>query len=142
MKIHTKKLLIGMTAIIAIASCGAWAWQSWRASEIRRLDTAYAELFPLPPPGIGNRYHSKTEAFTDTVERYRFDGGSQPLVEQLIQRFQLAPAKAPFRSSDSAPSWWEIPTEANIYTRGAEQQYLMLIFEPASGRVFIEQTQN
>jgi hypothetical protein len=142
MKMHTKKLLIGMVAIIAIASCSAWAWQSWNASEKRRLDTAYAGLFPQPPLGVKNRYHSKIEAFTDTVERYRFDGGNQLLVKQLIQRFQLTPAEAPFQSSDPAPSWWAIPEKADIYTRGNDQQYFMLVFEPGSHRVFFERTQN
>lgn len=142
MKMNAKRCFIGAIALLVIASCSVWAWQSWKALEKRRLDSAYAELFPQPPPGIDKRYHSKTEAFTDTVERYRFDGGSQPLVTQLIQRFHLTPAETPFQSSDHAPSWWVIPQKADIYTRGHDQQYLMLVFEPESRRVFFERAQN
>ena len=137
-----KKLLIGAIAVLVIALLSVWAWQSWKASEERRLDTAYAELFPQSLPGIENRYHSKTEAFTDTVVRYRFDGGSPSLVKQLVRRFQLTPAEVPFRSSDPAPSWWAIPKGADIYTRGHDQQHVMLVFEPGSRRVFFERTQN
>jgi hypothetical protein len=139
---HPKNRIIGAITVLVIALFSVWAWQSWKAAEERRLDTAYAELFPQSPPEIRNRYHSRTEAFTDTVVRYRFDGGSQQLVNQLIRRFQLTSAKVPFQSSDPAPSWWAIPKEADIYTRGADGQYFMLVFEHGSRRVFFEQTQN
>lgn len=137
-----KKRLIGAITVLVVAFFSVWAWQSWKAAEERRLDAAYAELFPQSLPRIENRHHSKTEAFTDTVVRYRFDGGSPSLVKQLVRRFQLTPAEVPFRSSDPAPSWWAIPKEADIYTQGADGQYFMLVFKPGSRRVFFEQTQN
>ena len=90
-----KKRLIGAITVLVVAFFSVWAWQSWKAAEERRLDAAYAELFPQSLPRIENRHHSKTEAFTDTVVRYRFDGGSPSLVKQLVRRFQLTPAEVP-----------------------------------------------
>ena len=85
----------------------------------------------------GRRY--QLQGFgTDQVERFRFDGASQLLVEELIQRFSLQQAPQPLESDWPAPSWWQLPEDADTYVNGASYQYRMMIRDRNTGRVFLE----
>jgi hypothetical protein len=79
---------------------------------------------------------------TDSVERFRFDGAADKLVEELVRRYELKPAQEPAESPVETPSWWVLPEGGACYLRGGGHQYFMLVYQPEAGRVFFERTQD
>ncbi len=119
-------------------------WLVQRHEEINRneLDNAFRELLPGTFSAITNPYYEKQGVFTDSVERFRFDGADEPLVAQLVKKYNLNPTSQPANSKFKAPHWWQLPSSGIYYLRGAGHQYHMLVYDPANRRVFVEITQD
>lgn len=91
---------------------------------------------------ITNRYFERQVAFTDSVARFRFDGADETLVAYIVDRNDLSLSTQPAQSHFKAPGWWQLPESGIYYLRGAGHQYQMLVYDPATGRIFFERTQN
>ena len=140
----TTKIIIAAFLLfcVAIGGAGIWLFQSWQEAKQAAVDAAYSEFLSEASPAISNRYHDRQGFLTDTVERFRFDGADEKLVEKLVQRYELKPAQEPVGSHFKAPSWWVLPEGGACYLRGEGYQYFMLVYEPDAGRVFFERTQD
>ena len=140
----TTKIIIAAFLLfcVAIGGVGARLFQSWKEAKQTSLDAAYGEFLSEASPAISNRYHDQQGFLTDTVERFRFDGADEKLVEELVQRYELKPAQESAESHFKAPSWWVLPEGGACYLRGERHQYFMLVYQPDAGRVFFEHTQD
>jgi hypothetical protein len=127
---------------VAVGVGGIWLCQSWKVTRQAALDAAYRDFLAEALPNITNRYHQKHVVFTDSVERFRFDGGDEKLVEKLVQRYEVKPATEPLESDFNAPNWWVLPEGGACYVRGEGHQYFMLVYQPDARRVFFERTQD
>ncbi len=88
------KIAITALFFVGVVACGGciWLFQSWQESKQSAINAAYWDLLPQTPTTINNRYHEYHVVFTDSVERFRFDGADTKLVEELVQRYELQPA--------------------------------------------------
>ena len=111
---------------VAIGGGGIWLFQSWKATRQAALDAAYRDFLPESLANITNRYHQKQVVFTDSVERFRFDGADEKLLEELVKRYELKPSSEPLESHFNAPNWWVLPEGGACYLRGEGHQYFML----------------
>ncbi|MDE0865068.1 MAG: hypothetical protein OSA98_14840 [Rubripirellula sp.] len=84
-------LLLG----IAVGGGGICLFQSWKITRQVALVTANRDFLSEALPDATNRYHQKHVVFPDSVERFRFDGADEKLVEELVQRYELKPAQEP-----------------------------------------------
>ena len=143
----SKRKLIMQAAIaggllLGIAGVGVGCVHVWQSAHQARLDEAYVMLLPAPTLAVTHRHYEVRGAFTDTVERFRFEGGTPTLVQAIAERHGLQPAEQPLESKFSAPGWWVLPQMPTYYLRGTGHEYMLLIFDPASGQVLVERTQD
>jgi hypothetical protein len=113
-----------------------------RSDQGVQVDAAYRDLLPEGTWSVRDRLYEKRQVFTDGVERYRFDGADQALVDALVGRYRLTPADRIRESLFPAPAWWSPPDDGVTYVRGEGHQYVMLVYDPTSTRVFFEATQD
>ena len=139
---QTLTLEIAGVLVLSIGIASFVMVRAWRSAHQARLDEAYLALLSHPSPPITNRHYEVRGAFTDTVERFWFEGGDQTLVQALIQRHHLQPVEQPLESKFSAPDWWVLPPVADYYLRGTGHEYALLVFDPATGQIFFERTQD
>ncbi|RZM82940.1 hypothetical protein [Leptolyngbya iicbica] len=60
----------------------------------------------------------------------------------IAQRYDLQAVQQPLESKFSPPAWWGLPPGADYYLRGSGHQYLLRVFDPATGSVMVERTQD
>ncbi len=136
------KAAIAGGLLLGIAAGGVGFVGAWRSAHQARLVEAYVMLLPASTPVITHRHYEARGAFTDTVERFRFEGGTPELVQAIAERHGLQPAEQPLESKFSAPDWWVLPPTPDYYLRGSGHEYMLLIFDPATGQVLVERTQD
>jgi hypothetical protein len=135
------------SAAVTIIGVGIGVWFAvsgipGRSDQGVQVDAAYRDLLPEGTWSVRNRLYDKRQVFTDGVERYRFEGADQALVDALVGRYRLAPADRIRESLFPAPGWWSPPEDGVTYVRGEGHQYVMLVYDPASTPVFFEATQD
>ena len=121
---------------------GVWLYQRWEDVKQSELEAAYRNFLPEPSAPITNRYYEKQVVFTDSVERFRFDGVEEALVDHIVQKYNLSLATEPANSRFKPPDWWHLPESGVYYIRGTGHEYRMLVYDPTINRVFFEATQD
>ena len=141
-----RKSIIVVVFVVGICSAIVWYTQhltEQAEADLRyRLETVYQEFLPEGEWFTSHRYYEKQEVFTDAVERFRFDGANQTLVNHLVQKYRLSLAAKSLNNHFIVPHWWDLPEDGVYYLRGSGNDYTMLVFDGKAGRVFFELSQD